>query len=219
MSARASCPLCGAGTPDLFHAEGAVLYFECRVCTLVYLDPERWPARPDEEARYREHHNDPDDAGYIRFLRRLADPVMERLPAGARGLDFGCGPVPALASLLASAGFPCVSYDPVFAPDELMLNRTYDFVTCSEVLEHLHDPRATLALLARLLARGGMLAVMTQFRTDAASFAHWWYRRDITHVCFHSETTMRWIAADRGWALELPRPGIALFTVAASPAE
>lgn len=215
MRSAPICPLCGGDAGTTFHTDGAVRYFECGACALVYRDPVYWPTRRAEEGRYREHRNDPDDAGYIGFLRRLAEPVVERLPAGARGLDFGCGPAPALGALLTAAGFTCASYDPLFAPDESLLEQTYDFVTCSEVLEHLHAPGTALALLGKLLAGGGMFGVMTQYRGNAVSFAHWWYRRDSTHVCFYSEATMRWIAGDRGWAVELPRPGIALFTVPA----
>jgi SAM-dependent methyltransferase len=162
-----------------------------------------------------QHRNDAADPEYLRFLSRLGDPLAERLSAGAQGLDFGCGPAPALAALLTARGFPCVAYDPQFAPDENLLERDYDFIACSEVIEHVHSPRDTFNLFARLLRRGGVLGIMTRFY-DEAPFADWWYRRDPTHVCFYGETTVRWIAGYFGWALELPRPNVAIFTVPAA---
>lgn len=146
------------------------------------------------------------------FLKRLADPVMERLPPGARGLDFGCGPAPVLSELLTSSGFPCVAYDPFFAPDESLLEAKYDFVTCSEVVEHAYDPAEMFATLRRLLAPGGLLGVMTTFYDASGSFADWWYQRDPTHVCFYNEETMRRIGERHGWRTDFPRPNVALFT-------
>ena len=40
-----------------------------------------------------------------RFLGRLAEPLVERLDPGASGLDFGCGPGPALAAMLTRRGY------------------------------------------------------------------------------------------------------------------
>ena len=132
---------------------------------------------------------------------------------GARGLDFGCGPAPVLASLLTNAGYPCAAYDPLFAPDAALLDERYDFVACSEVVEHVHDPAGVFARFGRLLGRGGLLGVMTRFHDIDTPFATWWYRRDPTHVCFYAEATMRWIAAGRGWEVSFPRPDVALFSV------
>ena len=62
------------------------------------------------------------DAGYRRFLSKLADPLMARLAPGARGLDYGCGPGPALAAMLREAGHEVALYDPFFAPDPAPLS-------------------------------------------------------------------------------------------------
>lgn len=137
---------------------------------------------------------------------------MERLEPGARGLDFGCGPAPVLSELLTSAGFPCAAYDPFFARDETLLDERYDYVTCSEVAEHAHDPAEMFATLHRLLGPGGVLGVMTTFYQNRAAFADWWYRRDPTHVCFYNEDTMRWIGERHGWMTDFPAPNVTLFT-------
>lgn len=166
--------------------------------------------------RYGEHQNDDADERYATFLRRLADPLQERLIPGAHGLDFGCGPTPTLGRLMTEAGLPCVSYDPLFRPDESLLDRCYRFVACSEVVEHLHTPADTFAAFRRLLARGGTLGVMTRFHGVEAPFDTWWYRRDPTHVCFYAENTMRWIARRYGWIVAFPRPHVAIFDVPAA---
>lgn len=213
MTHPPGCPLCAADSTQPFHADDAARYFECATCALIFMHPADRLTLADEHARYRQHRNDAADPEYVRFLRRLADPAIEHLQPGARGLDFGCGPAPVLSDLLTTEGFPCEAFDPLFVPDARLLAGQYDFVTCSEVVEHLHDPRATFALFAKLLSHGGLLAVMTRFHGHEAPFARWWYRRDPTHVCFYAEPTMRWIAREHGWTVTFPRTHVALFTV------
>ncbi len=82
-------------------------------------------------AHYLHHENHLDDPGYRRFLSKLADPLLARLPAGSKGLDYGCGPGPALAAMLREAGHQVALYDPFFHPDLTPLERSYDFETCT----------------------------------------------------------------------------------------
>lgn len=212
MSTQSPCPLCGAATLALQSATPEhPRYFRCGVCALIHLDPVHRLPPEDERNRYLLHENGASDSGYVNFLKRLAEPVMERLRPGSRGLDFGCGPAPVLSEMLTAAGFPCAAYDPFFAPDETLLDKRYDFITCSEVAEHAHDPARMFATLRRMLAPGGILGVMTMFHPGEEAFADWWYRRDPTHVCFYREATMRWIGEWHGWKTEFARPNVTLF--------
>ena len=203
------CPLCLSGAASQWLQLDRD-YWNCDVCALVFVFPEQRPTHDEEVDRYRLHQNSGDDPGYLKFLARLADPMIARVPVGASGLDYGCGPTPALAQLLTGSGRPTASYDPVFAPDAALLDRRYDFVTCSEVVEHAHDPLALFRALARLVNIGGHIGVMTKWYDDV-DFATWSYRRDVTHVCFYSVETMRWIAEHFRWTLATPAPDIAVF--------
>lgn len=165
----------------------------------------------EERRIYELHENNPEDAGYRRFLSKLADPLMAHLPPGAEGLDFGCGPGPALAGMLEEGGFTVALYDPFFHPDNAALTRTYDFITCTEVVEHLHEPAEVFGLLDQLLRPGGWLGIMTCFQTDDARFDNWHYRRDPTHVVFYRQATFQWLARKHGWALEVPVKDVVLL--------
>lgn len=209
----APCPLCETPEAPLFHEERDRRYFRCPTCALVFLDPAQRPAHEQEAARYRRHRNDASDAGYVRFLQQLIDPLGAVVPPGSRGLDYGCGPQPVLGEILAARGYAMASYDPLFFPQASLLDGPYDFVTCCEVIEHVHDPQGAFALFAHLLRAGGTLGMMTRFYDLDGPFAEWWYRRDFTHVCFYCEATMRWIAGQYGWRLTIPAPHVALFTV------
>jgi hypothetical protein len=166
----------------------------------------------EEVMRYLSHRNERDDPQYQAFLARLAGPLGEQLDAGMQGIDYGCGPTPVLGAMLTEAGFPTVSYDPLFHPDASVLGRRYDFVSCCEVVEHAHEPRALFERLAQLVRPGGTIGVMTRFHGTEAPFARWWYRRDPTHVCFYDARTMMWIGDEFGWTVRLPAPHVALFT-------
>lgn len=204
------CPVChGPGAP-LMHVEGRD-YGRCDDCGARYLAPAQRPDRAAEAAHYAHHRNEVGDPGYRRHLARLADPLLARLAPGARGLDYGCGPGPALAAMLGEAGHAVALYDPVFAPDRGLLAARHDFVTCTEVAEHFHDPAAEFDRLAGLLRPGGWLGVMTCFQTDDARFATWHYRRDPTHVVFYRAETLHHIAAARGLDCEIVAKDIALM--------
>lgn len=206
-----TCPLCGGRSTSPFHTDGPREYRLCGDCALIFVPPSMRLMPLEEVVRYVQHDNRRDDPRYERFLRRLADPLRRRLTPGDRGLDFGSGPVPVLAELLTADGFPTASYDPVFAPDEDVLEETYDFISCSEVVEHLHDPAGVFERFARMLRPGGTLGVMTRFYGHEAPFDVWWYRRDPTHVCFYRAATMQWIARRHVWTAEFPAPHVVLF--------
>ncbi|MEM1307804.1 MAG: class I SAM-dependent methyltransferase [Pseudomonadota bacterium] len=214
-----SCILCRALDAEAFltvaDPDRERRYYRCATCALRFLDPAQHPDRATERAHYDFHENDPRDAGYRRFLSRLADPLVAKLAPGARGLDYGCGPGPALAHMLSDAGFRMSVFDPIYANDTAALAPTtaYDFVTCTETAEHFHNPAREFNRLERLIRPGGTLAIMTCFQTDDARFANWHYRKDPTHVAFYREETFAWLAQARAWELNVPHKDVAIFSV------
>jgi len=213
------CPVCGQPDTRALVSVGARDYWRCPRCVCTFLDPAQRPSAEREQAEYRLHQNGAGDPGYRRHLMRLAAPLLARLQPGQRGLDYGCGPGPVLADLLHSAGHPMAVYDPFFAPDPAVLSSAYDFITCTEVAEHFHQPAAEFARLAGLLRPGGWLGLMTRLQTDDTRFAQWHYRRDPTHVVFYREATLHWLAAHHGWHCEVIGPDVALFQRPAGSAD
>jgi SAM-dependent methyltransferase len=208
-----ACTLCDSPPPPTTRMAFARHFLDCPNCGLVRAVPDDLPSPEVERARYATHENDPADARYRAFLDRLAIPLGEHLPLGARGLDFGCGPGPTLSRMLTERGWPTAEWDPFFAPDRTLLEERWDFVTCSEVLEHLHHPRRTLEQISALLRSRGWLGVMTEVFDDQVDFATWWYVRDPTHVAFYRPGTLAWIAEHFGWSLERPARNVALYRI------
>lgn len=186
-------------------------YGRCDACEASFVLPAQHPSAAEERTEYELHRNDPSDAHYRRFLARLAQPLLDRLAPGSDGLDFGCGPGPVLADMLRAFGHRVALYDPFFAPDASALLRGYDFITCTEVVEHFHRPAAEFARLDTLLRPGGWLAIMTCFQADDARFARWHYRRDPTHVVFYRAATFRLLARRFAWHCEIPVKDVVLM--------
>ena len=160
----------------------------------MFVPPEQYLSAWAEKAEYDLHQNSPDDDGYRNFLSRLTEPLLERLSPGSVGLDFGCGPGPALSSMFAGAGHQMTLYDPFYAPDMTVFDGKYDFITATEVVEHLHRPGEELERLWAALQPGGWLGVMTKMVIDREAFGRWHYKEDQTHVCFFSKEVFAWLA-------------------------
>lgn len=206
------CPLCHSYDTEVFCQDKVREYWRCAQCALVSV-PRRFHLSPaSERAEYDLHENDTQDPGYRRFLSRAATPLMARLSPRARGLDFGCGPGPALALMLEEAGFPTETYDPFYASDAGVFEKQYDFITATEVVEHLSDPKFELQRLYSLLVRGGVLAIMTKRVTNQDAFATWHYKNDKTHVVFFSEETFSWLASKWSAQVEFVAADVVFLT-------
>ena len=205
-----TCPLCPEPKAEQRLRTLGRTYFRCGGCDLLFVGPGDRPTRAEERDHYRSHRNDPTDGAYRDFLDRLLKPLCEKLTAGAEGIDFGSGPGPTASVMLVERGPPTALYDPFFSPDRSVLEKRYDFLTCSETAEHFHDPAASWSLIDRLVRPGGWVGVMTEM-TDRRLSEDWWYLRDPTHVCFYSVQTMAWIGRRFGWRLETPHKNVVLF--------
>ena len=186
-----ACALCAGH--EVARIQGSDTHWVCASCDLRFLEPTRRLGPADEEGRYRQHNNDEHDPAYQNFVAPLFRAVRERLSPGARGLDFGAGPGPALAYMFSENGFPTSLFDIFFWPDQKVLDKSYDFIVASEVAEHLYFPRQELRRLHRLLKPGGWLGIMTLLYRPDIDFLSWFYARDPTHVVFYSRTTFAWI--------------------------
>lgn len=216
MSQLLRCLLCHTDCPSdeasWFYCDRRRFYLRCHRCYLIFV-PSRFylsPAR--EKSEYDLHDNQVDDPGYRRFLNRLYAPLVARLSPVARGLDFGCGPGPALAAMLREGGFTVALYDIFYAPDRSVLATKYDFITATEVVEHLHNPYGELQALWGCLEKNGVLAIMTKLALDATAFAGWHYKNDPTHICFFSRQTFEFLADTLNARIEFMADDVVFLT-------
>ncbi|TBW28579.1 class I SAM-dependent methyltransferase [Gramella sp. KN1008] len=186
------CSLCKSATEN-FQVFKDREYLQCINCRAILLSPASYLSPQEEKFRYRLHNNDINDPGYINFVRPVIDKIRSEIPKNSRGLDFGCGTGPVIASELAKTGFDIKLYDPYFQPNHKLLDKQYDFIICCEVMEHFQKPFEEFSLLKSLLNSGGKLYCKTEVWTGAIDFNSWHYKNDLTHVIFYNRESLLWI--------------------------
>jgi transcription initiation factor TFIIIB Brf1 subunit/transcription initiation factor TFIIB len=195
-----SCPLCANTVVATYYQDKTRSYLCCSQCQLVFVPRAFHFSSTAEQAVYDQHQNNPNDQGYRKFLSRLADPLLEKLAPNSFGLDFGSGPGPTLSLMLEEKGHKVNIYDPFYAPDKRALAGHYDFITSTEVVEHLAAPGKELNRLWGLLKHGGYLGLMTKQVADRESFDRWHYKNDPTHISFFSQQSFEYLGATWGSA-------------------
>lgn len=198
-----ACPLC-RHPADFFCADRRRRFYRCAQCGLISADPATHLPIGEEKAVYDLHENDPADSRYRDFLNQLLEPLLQYLQPGMQGLDYGCGPGPTLSDMLRQVGMVMHDYDPLYAPDDTLLAREYDFVTCTEVVEHFCDPGTAWPRLAARVRPGGWLGVMTSLvpELEPAAFRAWGYKGEPTHVSFYRPATFDWLGKTLGFSVE-----------------
>ncbi|MFY8351510.1 class I SAM-dependent methyltransferase [Pseudoalteromonas sp. SSM20] len=205
------CPLCHHQHISLFSEDKRRAYYQCQFCQLVFVARSQLISLTEEKQIYDSHQNDVNDAGYQQFLSRALNPLLAALDKPCSGLDFGCGPGPALAKMLEEKGHTAALYDIFYYPHQEVLNQQYDFVTCTEVIEHLAKPAEVWQQLLGLLKPQGVLVVMTKLVINQERFKNWHYKNDITHINFFSQETFSYLAKQSDLSLTFHGDDVMLF--------
>ncbi len=206
------CVLCNKNDVIFYHQDKKREYWQCQNCQLVQVPKAFLLSSAQEKAEYDKHDNQNDDIGYRRFLSRCLDPVLQRVSLCHYGLDFGCGEGQILSKMAQEAGLSMANFDLYYANDEATLNKRYDFITATEVIEHIYDAKTAFEQFDKLLNPNGFVALMTKQVIDADAFAHWHYKNDLTHVCFYSIKTFEWIAQELNWHLDVISSDVVIFS-------
>ncbi len=183
-----------------------VTYHRCQECGLLFTgDFDAW-TREDFLLRiYNDGYAnvDPDYAG----LRPAASAEMlgamfGSALAGMDVLDYGGGNG-ALADLLTREhGARAETYDPFDPAYDIRPGRSYQLVTCFEVLEHTPDPQATIQEIASLVAADGLVVFSTLLQPPdfAQQGLNWWYVAPRNgHVTMYSATALAMLWREAGF--------------------
>lgn len=200
------CSICNSKTKTVKHSKTSVLFHECPTCQLITRELSDYFSHQEEVERYLQHQNSIDDSSYqnyfVQFIveTKLLENKDNRI---VNGLDFGSGPTPVLAHVLThNYQVNMDIYDPIFSPNPVYENKLYDFITCTEVIEHIKNPLETFNLFNKLLVPNGLLAIMTQFHPNHENlFLDWFYIRDRSHISFFTLRTVETLAAKTGFTL------------------
>lgn len=194
--------------------------FSCRDCGFVFANPvpdaeaiERfYAALEDEEYSQEGEGRGRNFAAILKRLGRLAPPGSSLLDVGAASGIF--------LNLARAAGYRVQGIEPSAAlvadaerlyglklfhgpAEQFAASEPFAVVTLLDVLEHVTDPHAFLGAVARFVAPGGTLVVVTP---DIASLAarllggRWWHYR-AAHVNFFRRSSLERLLAGHGFAV------------------
>ena len=186
------CPLCKEkGTS--FHKWQSREFYRCINCKGIFVPQDQFPDYENEKGRYLEHNNDVDDIRFQNFVSPITNGIMQKYSPEQVGLDFGSGTGSAVSKVLGDNKYQIKQYDPFFANDPSLLDATYDYIACCEVIEHFYNPVKEFNLLKSLLKPGATLYCMTDLYHSNIHFDSWYYKNDYTHVFIYSEETIQWV--------------------------
>jgi SAM-dependent methyltransferase len=235
------CAVCGAESPRLKHRRRDVEIFECGACGLAFWNPS--PSHRAEEVydaayfadasagRGYDDYGDLEPVLRLNFSRRLAR--ISRPRPGARLLDVGAAfgfalleardagweatglEISRAAAARAGHAAPgrVVVADAQRAP---FASESFDAVTLWDVLEHLSDPHAAVAEIARLLRPGGVLVLTTG---DVGSLVarlsgvRWHLYTIPEHLFFYSRRSLRLLLEAHGFRVETERADSSVYTL------
>jgi SAM-dependent methyltransferase len=209
---------------------------ECAACGLWYLNPR--PTRAGIEAYYPANYAPyvPSQPGSCAPWRRWSrdygmrrrSGLVRRYKRTGRLIDVGCASGRFLAEMQRYPGWELAGIEanaqvagqtgrslglPVIAGQLEAAGlppAAYDVVTLWDVIEHLHEPRATLTEIRRILRPDGLLILRTPSLDswDARLFGRYWAGLDAPrHLTVYRKASMRRLLSATGFDIQALRGG------------
>lgn len=184
-----NCPLCQNKSTNFFKN----IYFKCSCCKGIFKKSNLHLKGKDEKNIYDKHVNISTDIKYQNFLSPITNSVLNDFSSNTKGLDFGSGKDSAIVKVLRDNKYKIEAYDLFYKDDKSLLEKKYDYITCSEVIEHFQNPKKEFELLLSMLKENAALYLMTEIYDESISFEKWYYKNDPTHIFFYQKETFAWI--------------------------
>jgi len=222
--AKRECPMCRAAAAGSFARKNGYALSRCAACGFLFVDPVPTPA--DLARLYRAEAGITADSypkASSRFRRAFIKAVkFARYIRGRDAIDVGCGggfvaeamrrvgaramglDISERAIAYARRRFPACEFACGTLEDFQKTGRSFDFVYCSEVIEHVADADAFVAALARICRPGGRLFVTTP------DIGHWRVPKDLVswslvdpprHVRYFNAESLGLLLGRHGFAL------------------
>lgn len=193
------CPLCSSIGYE-FYTKNSVVYFRCNHCEGIFIADENRPSPESELCHYQTHLNDVNDSRYQLFVSPIINSILRDFGESSLGLDFGAGSGPVITKVLKDNNYNICAYDPYFHNYPELLEQSYSYIACCEVIEHFYNPKREFGLLSSILNPDGKLYCMTDIYNDNIEFDKWYYKNDPTHVFIYQKKTFEFISRTYGFS-------------------
>ena len=175
-----TCPICENDASKPFGTKNGYALEECTRCGSLFVDP--MPSAAELSAFYQDYHKTAQYRSKLASKTRRAKNRIRRIRWRGQGksfIDVGCNvgfaveaarqlgfdalgvDVDEIAISEARGLFPAARFEVADVEDLAASGKVFDVVYCSEVVEHLADPRPFVAALRRILAPGGRSFITT----------------------------------------------------------
>ena len=192
------CPLC-SGASIGFYVQKQREFLQCSHCLSVFTASMHYLTPQQEKAHYECHNNNPEDTGYQSFVSPVTNAVLRDFSPHHSGLDFGSGTGSPVVKVLRNNNYNIDQYDVYFHNNSKLLRKLYNYITCTEVIEHFKQPYKEFELLRSLLLPGGKLYLMTEIFDETKDFGNWYYKNDPTHIFLYHSKAFEWIKKEFGY--------------------
>ena len=192
------CPLC-SGASFSFYIQKQREFLQCSYCLSVFNAPMHYLTPQQEKAHYECHNNNPEDTEYQNFVSPVINAVLRDFSPEHSGLDFGSGTGSPVVKVLHNNNYNIDQYDIYFHNNSELFKKQYNYITCTEVIEHFKQPYKEFKLLRSLLLPGGKLYLMTEIFEEAKDFSSWYYKNDPTHIFLYHPKVFEWISKEFGF--------------------
>lgn len=183
------CPLCKNHSNNFSQN----IYYKCSCCKAVFKKPDLHLKGNAEKNIYDKHVNISTDIRYQNFLSPITNSVLKDFSSNSNGLDFGCGKDSAIIKVLRDNYYQIDGYDLFYKDDKNLLEKKYNYITSSEVIEHFQNPKKEFDLFLSMLKKDGALYLMTEIYDESIDFEKWYYKNDPTHIFLYQKETFEWI--------------------------
>ena len=191
MNKQEPCRLCqGLNTILIYHSPNGRAFYQCPACGYTQLHSQCFVSPEQEKARYLLHENNVESEGYQNFLKPVVEQILKYQNPSDQGLDYGAGPSSVVVHMLQKKHYSIDSYDPIFHQDQKILNQKYDYLVCTEVVEHFKNPIVEFEKMLSLLKPQSLLFLKTGLTDSVKNFSEWHYHRDPTHVGFFNQKSL-----------------------------
>lgn len=169
-------------------------YYFCDNCDYIFKNQDSILSLEEEKQRYTAHNNTIENLKYVEYFKDFVEQIIPYIN-GKVGLDYGSGHGNVLEYVMENFfDYDIDSYDKYFNYDITLKNK-YDFVICTEVIEHIQNPIEFIKIIDSYLSSENEIVFKTQFRNmSEEEFYKWWYIRDDTHIGFYNMKTFEYIA-------------------------